>query len=244
LGPVNLRCIGSDYIISNAHYSIRLHRQGGTIRQLCDAAGAAVVEDHDFYGDQTYFANKALGVSQIKASDDVECGVSLHADKDSLRILFEGQFRGSQRFAIRRPPLLYRNEFVFTAGPTFKETWAFRDNKGFAGQKAFLTMWMPKINADRMRCLRGGQVMADEPLADGNRRRGQLAGDRLPDAIEFSAGATRRLTLSDLALPPAPDAAVFLSGRSFFIPLLGGNAAAMERDKWYEYSATWEVGAR
>ncbi len=53
--------------------------------------------------------------------------------------------------ALKRPPVLFRNEFVFGSGPRFAQTYAFRVDKGFQGKPAFLASILTLPAAGRFR---------------------------------------------------------------------------------------------
>ena len=238
---VTLRCIGPDYIVSNDHFTCVLRRQGGVIREL--RIGDRVVADrHDLYGDQDYFRTR--NAPRIAAGNDVESGIRIWKVDDGLHLAFEGQLRGFNRFALKRPPLWYRNEYVFTDAPRFTQKWAFRTEKSFEGKKAFLAAFLHLPDADCFRFLRGGKPLADGPVGEGGPRRGETKGGAAPDAIEFLAGGEPGWRLARLSTPEGCACNVFVHGRLFFVALLDGDGAAMTEGRWYQFEAEWAVGAK
>jgi hypothetical protein len=249
--PVTFRCVGPDLIVSNKHYSVVLRRQGGVIRELT-AGGKLLVKDHDLYGDQEYM--KASDSDRIAVSNDVECSLRIEKVENGLRLSFEGQLRGFGRFALKKPPIWFRNEYVFTDAPRFHQKWAFRTEKTFKDKTAFLSAIVYLPSAERFRFLRGvgrssgspgdpeGRPTAEDLVGQGNDRRGQTKGKPAPDCVEFFAQGAGQGGLAGLRVPEGTDCNLFVSGRQFFITLLDGKGAAMEEGRWYEFEADWNAG--
>ena len=240
LGGVRFRCVGPDYIVSTRHYTVVLRRQGGAVREL-RLGGRVAAKDHDLYGDQAYFA---LGqASRIQAACDVECGIRLWRAADGLHLRFEGQLRGFQRFALKRPPLWYRNEYVFSDAPRFTQTWAFRTEKSFRDKQAFLASFLLLPEADRFRFSRGAKLLAegDVTAQPGGARQGQTKGGPAPGRVDFLRAGRRLWGLGQLRTPGGCDCNVFVHGRMFFLTLLDGKGAAMDAGRWYEFQAVWET---
>jgi hypothetical protein len=235
--PVTFRCVGPDLIVSNTHYTVVLRRQGGVIRELYGADGKLVAKDQDFYGDQEYFKPKED--SRITAGNDVECGLRIENIEGGLKLSFEGQLRGFQRFALMRPPLWFRNEMTFTDAPTFHQKYAFRTEKSFKDKAAFLTSIVQIPSADTFRFLRGNEALTDDAIGQTNKRRGETRGKPAPERAEFLSGGKPQFALSSLRMPAGSDCNVFINGRQFFITLLDGKTAAMDQGKWYEFEADW-----
>jgi len=238
LGGVKLRCVGPHYIVSNGHYEVQLNRQGGTIRQL-RVGGATVLENQDLYGDQEFFTSKKQNTSRIAAGDDVECGIVIRRAGDGLHLSFAGQLRGTYRFALHRPPLWYHNELVFSGGPQFTQSWAFRSEQTFRDKKAFLCYWIPQVSLDHFLFSRGGRAVAEGAVEESSARRGQTKGKATPDTIVFQREGKPALRLIDLQTPAGCDSNLFMQGRKFFLTLLEGNHASMEAARWYEFRVTF-----
>jgi hypothetical protein len=241
IGGVTLRCVGSEYIVSNEHYRVTLERQGGVIREL-RSGQQSLAENQDFYGDQAYFALSADPM--IRASNDVETGIRIWSAADGLHMSFEGQLRGFQRFSLKRPPLWYRNEFVFSDAPRFTEDWAFRADQSFQNQKAFLTFFVGRVAADHFRFVRAGQTIAYDAVVEGNSARsGESQGKQAPDTLTFLQDGHVRLTLEGLQAPEGCPGSVFMQGSKLFVTLLGGSAASMEQGQWYQFHTVWIAGS-
>ncbi|MFP4055591.1 MAG: alpha-amylase family glycosyl hydrolase [Candidatus Brocadiia bacterium] len=237
---VEFRVVGPDYIVSNGYFACVLRRQGGVVRELI-VGGKQCVVDHDLYGDQAYFAHPRA--RRVEAQNDVESGIGLWRAEDGLHLRFEGQLRGFSRFALQRPPLWYRNEYVFTDAPRFTQRWAFRTEKTFEEKTAFLAWFLRLPASDRFRLLRGGEVVAEGPVGQGGSRRGETGGGSPPGAIEFLAGGEPQWRLCGLNTPREAGLNVFVHGRNVFITLLDGKGSGMEAGRWYEFEAAWAVGA-
>jgi len=250
-GPVTFRCIGPDLIVSNKQYTVVLRRQGGVIRELT-AGGKLLAKNHDLYGDQAYM--KAPDADRIAASNDVECSLRIEKAENGLRLSFEGQLRGFERFALKKPPIWFRNEYVFTDAPRFHQKWAFRTEKTFKDKTAFLSAIVQLPAADRFRFLRGKDMVAEDTVGQGNDRSGQTKGQPAYEKREVRNEERELLAtffshsslLSPLSLsvrvPEGADCNLFVSGRQFFITLLDGSGAAMEQGRWYEFEADWNAG--
>jgi hypothetical protein len=227
MGGVTSRCVGSEYIISNRHYSVTLRRQGGMIRQLRTAHGV-VAENQDLYGERAYFP--AWG--GMRASEDVESGIRLWREGEALHLSFTGQIRGVDRFALKRPALFYRNEFAFTDSARFTERWAFRTEQDFHDQDALLAFCIGRVGGEKFTF---GKLSGE--IEDGELRIGQTNGPDLPAEIRFSDV----LVLQDLHMPSETDCHLFMRGRSLFFTLLDGAAASLSSNRWYEFSADWNT---
>ena len=236
-GGVTLRCVGSQYLISNAHFQVELRRQGGVLRRL-RAGSNVLAENQDFYGDQAYFTPQPN--ARIDASSDVECAASVWAEADGFRLRFEGQLRGADRFALKRPPLWYRNEYVFTSAPRFTQRWAFRTERTFHNQKAFLSFFVGQVDAERFRFERAGQTLTEGPLvAGGAARQGQTQGP--PDTAVFGRSGKPSWSLTGLKVPTGADVHGFLQGHKLFLPLLDGAESSLQDNHWQEFEGTWDV---
>ncbi len=241
LGGVTLRCIGSEYIISNRHYSVTLHRQGGVIRQW-RAGGDVLVEDQDYYGDQEYFTTREA--KRMDASADVESGIRLWTDADGLHLRFEGQIRGDYRFALKRPPLWYRTEYTFSDAPRFTQRWAFRTEKDFKEKKAFLTYFIGRVAADRFRFERDGKTITEGAMGEDSGRRGQTTGQPAPDTLVFLREGKPAWSLTGVKTPAGSNCNVFMQAHKFFVVLLDGHAASMNAGPWQEFEAVWNAPER
>ncbi len=236
LGGVTLRVIGAEFIISNAHYTVSLHRQGGVIRQL--RAGATLcAEGQELYGDQEYFSTRDS--RRMSSGSDVESGVRLWTAADGLHLAFEGQLRGDYRFALKRPPVWYRNEFVFPDAPRFTQSWALRTEKDIQGKPAFLAYFVGRTNADQFRFERAGQTISEGKMESSSGRRGLTA--QLPDTARLFREGRPLWTMSGMRTPDNAECKCFVNGRQFFITLLDGKAPVMQAKRWYEFQATWSV---
>jgi len=238
---VRLRRVGPDYIVSNAHFTCVLRRQAGVIRELF-AGGKLLAKDHDLYGDQQFFAMRTT--PRIAASNDVESGIRIWQSDDGLHLAFEGQLRGFGRFEIRRPPIWYRTEYVFTDKPAFTQKWAFRTQRAFEDKTAFLAAIVQLPEADRFRFLRDGKTLADDAVGQGGPRRGQTAGGPPPDRVEFLRAGKLLFALAGLRTPGGVKPNVFVHGRQFFVTLLDGKGAAMDAGRWYQFEAEWRVAPK
>jgi len=239
VGEAAVRVVGPDYIVSNRHFTCVLRRQGGVVRELFVGDGRIVV-DHDLYGDQAYFAHPRA--RRMEAQNDVECDIRIWQEDDGLHLRFGGQLRGLNRFALKRPPLWYSNEYVFTDAPRFAQKWAFRTEKTFKDKHAFLAWFLRLPATDRFRFLRGGKAVAEDAVGQGGPRRGETKGGPAPEAVEFLAGGKPQWRLARLRTPEGRDCNVFVHGAQFFITLLDGKASGMEAGRWHEFEAEWEVG--
>jgi glycosidase len=236
LGGVTLRVVGAELIVSNAHYTVQLHRQGGVIRQLRTGANV-LAEGQDIYGDQEYFAIRDS--SRVNAASDVESAVRLWTADDGLHLRFEGQLRGDQRFALMRYPVSYRTEYVFSAAAQFKQSWALSSEKEIKGKKAFLAMIIRRTDADRFRFERDGRVVSEGQMESASGRRGLTK--EAPDTVRLSREGKPLWSLSGVQTPAGADCQCFVSGRQFFITLLDGKAPTMQAKRWYEFQTTWSV---
>jgi glycosidase len=240
LGGVTFRVVGPDYIVGNRHFTVVLRRQGGVIREFRDApkagyvdaigvrrqggvirefrAGAAsLVQDQDLYGDQAFMRHLD---ETIRAANDVECGQTYLPAGQGLHVIFEGQLRAVDRFGIKRPPVWYRTEYVFTDAARFTQKWAFRTEKSFANQPASLAwcVTLPTV----------------EGVGVGKEQRS------VPDKITLSRQGTRQLTLEQIQLAAGSSCA--LDGNRLVLSLLDSPKASLEEGKWYESQADWVLG--
>lgn len=238
---VSARQVGPDCIVKNEHFTCVLRRQGGVMRELF-VGDSVVAKEHDLYGDQEFF--KPHESPRIAASNDVESGIRIWKADDGLHLAFEGQLRGFQRFELRRPPLWYRTEYVFTDKPAFRQKWAFRSEKGFQDKTAFLAAVVQLPDADRFRFIRDGKVLAEDAVGNGGERRGQTSGGPAPERIEFLKDGKPVFSLSGLKSPAGARPNIFVHGRQFFVALLDGKGAAMDEGRWYEFEADWAVAPR
>ena len=236
LGGVTLRCVGAEFIVSNACYTVYLHRQAGAIRQL-RSGPKILAEGQDIYGDQEYFAIRDS--SRVNAASDVESGVRLWSAADGLHLSFEGQLRGDQRFALLRPPVWYRNEYIFSTAPQFTQHWALRTEKNIKGKKAFLAFLVSRTNIDQFRFERAGRVVSEGRMENSSGRRG-LAKET-PDAIHLLSEGQPSWNLSHVQTPPDAECHCFVSGRQLFLTLLDGKSPTMQAGRWYEFQATWSA---
>jgi hypothetical protein len=236
---VTFRCVGPDLIVSNQHYTVVLRRQGGVVRELF-VDGKVVAKDHDLYGDQEYF--KPHEDSRIAAANDVESSLRIEKVEGGLKLSFEGQLRGFQRFSLKKPPLWFRNEYVFTDAPGFRQKWAFRTEKTFKDKAAFLAAVVNLPSAERFRTSRGNEAPAEDAVGQTDKRRGETRGKPAPERVEFLAGGKPQFALTSLRMPEGSDCNVFVHGRQFFITLLDGKTVGLEQGKWYEFEAEWTVG--
>jgi hypothetical protein len=236
LGGVTFRCVGAEFIISNAYYTVQLLRQGGVIRQL--RAGANVLaEGQDLYGDQAYFAIRDS--SRVNAASDVESAVRLWTAADGLHLRFEGQLRGDARFALMRYPVSYRTEYVFPDAPHFTQRWALRAEKDIKDKQAFLAMLIRRTDADQFRFERGGRVVSEGQMESTSGRRG--LSKELPDTVRLSRNGQPVWSWSNVQTPAGADCQCFVNGRQFFLTLLDSKAPTMQAGRWYEFQATWSV---
>lgn len=236
LGGVTLRVVGSEFIVSNAHYAVHLHRQGGVIRQL-RAGGKMVAEGQDFYGDQEYFAIRDS--SRVNAASDVESAVRLWTASDGLHLSFAGQLRGDQRFALMRAPVSYRTEYLFSDAPTFRQSWAFSSEKEIKGKKAFLAMIIRQTDADQFRFERDGQVISEGKVESSAGRRGLT--EKAPDTVRLIHDDRPLWRMHGVRTPDSAECKCFVSGKQFFVTLLDSKSPTMQAKRWYEFQATWSV---
>ena len=131
--------------------------------------------------------------------------------------------------------MLYRNEFIFTDSPCFTQRWAFRTEKDFHDQKAFLTFHVGHIAAEQFDF--GKQ---SGKITDGKSRIAQTKGADLPDAIRFPGV----LALENLSVPNETGCHLFLQGHSLFLTLLDSSPSSMKSDRWYEFSVNWKTGEK
>lgn len=236
LGGVRLRCVGSEYVVSNAHFTVHLLRQGGVLRQW-RAGTEVLVENQDFYGDQAYFTTQRG--ARLEASSDVECGARVWTEPDGLHLRFEGQIRGDDRFALKRPPLWYRHEFTFTRAPQFTHRWAFRTDQDIEARPAFLSFIASQNAADEFRFDRAGQRLAGGPFDTRPSRRGQT--EVVPDALHFLRAGQTQWSLTGVQTPTGAQPHCFVQGRQLFLTLLDSGAPALKAHRWYEFQATWRL---
>jgi hypothetical protein len=240
LGGVSLRCVGPEYIIANDHYTVTLRRQGGCIRQVRSPAGV-LLENQDLYGDQPYFQSDQA--RRIDASSDVESGIRIWSAQDGLHLAFEGQLRGNERFALMRPPVLYRTQYTFSDAASFRQSWAVCSSEGFADKQAFLS-WVAQPQAQSFQLRRAGRLLVDDPFAAQPGRKGHLTDEPPPDRVDLRIGDRDVLRLRELSVPDGPKCHVFADAGQFFITALDGPPASMEKGRWYEWSLVWELPDR
>ena len=234
---VKLRCVGPDYIVSNNHFTVTLRRQGGVIREF--RVGTDVLaREQDFYGDQEYFSTKEE--KRMEASSDVECGARLWTAPDGLHLRFEGQLRGDYRFALKRPPLWFRNEYVFSSNARFTQRWAFRTEKTIKDQRAFLSNWFT-VDAERFRFERDGKPVTEDAIAQEMKRRGQTKGLATPDTILFVRNGKPSWSLTDVKASGTSN--FFMQASRLFVTALEGTSSVLDADRWYEFGVTWNTPA-
>ena len=239
IGGVRIRCVGSQYIVSNDHYTVILQRQGGVIRKL-SADGHVLAENHDLYGDQDYF--EVRSANRIAAGNDVESGITIKGIDDKLVMRFEGKLRGAHRFARKRPALWFRNEYVFDASGQFRQSWSFlTDDAEFRDKKAFLTWYIARVHADKFQFLRDDQMIASGEITQSGSRLAETSGSEPPDSIKFTSDGIC-WSLDNIETPDDVDCNFFAAGRLFFITLLDGpKPVSMDADRWYAFSAVWNL---
>jgi hypothetical protein len=213
LGGVTFRVVGPDYIVGNRHFTVVLRRQGGIIREI-RAGAERLVWDQDLYGDQAFMRTRN---EAIRAVNDVECGQTYVPAGEGLHVIFEGQLRGMDRFALKRPPVWYRNEYVFADTSRFTQKWAFRTERSVQNQPALLAWFVTLLEACR--------------LDGGDERRG------VPDKIVLSRQGTTQLTLEQIQLPAGSNCAV--AGNSLILSLVDSQLASIEEGKWHESQVDW-----
>jgi hypothetical protein len=239
LGGVQVRCVGPDFILSNANYTVTLSRQGGAIREL-RTKDRVLFSRLNVYGDQEYF--KAGDSNSISIADDVESGLSMRAEADGLHMKFTGQLRGFQRFALKRPAILYANEYVFSDKPAFQFKYGLKTQKSFVGKKGFLSTICQVPEASSFRCLSKGAPLTEGVFGDGGGpRQGETRGKAVPDSVEFLRDGKPLWRLSQIVITGWPAANVFAHGRQFFVNFLEGDAVGMDEKVQYELSGQWEV---
>jgi hypothetical protein len=240
LGGVTIRCVGSQYIVANAHFEVVLRRQGGVIRELRQGK-TVLVQDQDFYGDQDLFA---IGdAKRVNAGSDVECGVQMWKEPDGLHLHFEGQLRGPARFDLLRPPVWYRQEYVFSSASRFTQKWAFRAEKGFQNRRVFLTAWVDAVAADHFRFLRGDQVVSEGAVEQSDDRNGSTRGRAIPDTLRFFRAGKPILSWTGLRVPDGCAPNLFMQRQRLFMTLLDGPPATMDEGRWYTFRANWNLDA-
>lgn len=238
LGGVSLRCVGSTLIVSNRHFTLELGR-GGVIRRWT-VGGQVLAEQQDFYGDQEYFASK--NGSRVNAASDVECGYRVWTEPDGLHLRFEGQLRGDYRFALKRPALMHRVEYVVSDSPRFTQRWAFRTERDIDNKKAFLANFVGRIDAERFRFERTGKMVAEGELGEDSGRRGETRGKPTPDALRFALAGKPDWSITGIHLPEGRTSQIFLQAHKLFITALDGGVATMKAGQWREFEMTWGAG--
>lgn len=233
---VSLRCVGPEYIVSNAHFTVHLSRQGGVLREW-KAGKEVLASRQNLYGDQEYFALR--DARRIEAAHDVECGARIWTAPDGLHLRFEGQLRGDYRFALKRPPLSYRTEYLFHNGPGFTQRWAFRTEKDIRAEKGFLTWVVGSVAGDQFRFERQGQLLTEGPLGESNGRQGQTAALPRPDAFCFLRQGKPLWSLRKLELPADAAPNAFVQGRMLFLTQLDRGPARLDAGRWHEFAAQW-----
>jgi len=237
IGTITFHCIGPDIIVSNKYYAVVLRRQGGVIRELT-GKGRILVNNHDMYGDQEYM--EAGDDKRISVNNDVECSLQIERKEGELKLIFEGQLRGFGRFALKKPPIWFRNEYKFNNTPGFHQKWAFRSEKTFKEKKVFLaTILSP--DADHFVFMLGNQKICEDVIGQSSDRRGETKGSPVPDTVDFISGTTKQFSLTRLHVPQDSECNLFVSGKLFFITLLDGKSSGMEQGRWYEFEADWKI---
>lgn len=239
LGGATLRVVGPDYIVSNRHFTAVLRRTGGVLRELRTAAGERLAAGQDLYGDQAYFETRESG--RATASSEGETGIRTWAAPDGLHLSFEGHLRGEHRFALKRPALLFRNEYVFGSGPSFAQRWSFRTEKAIRGVAVFLACNLREVAGDAFRFERGGSETARGPLGPGGTGRKGLAAGAPPDTMRFERGGQALWSLRTVRSPDGVPVRAFVVGRMPFLTLLDGPGAALEEDRWYDFGWEWHT---
>jgi hypothetical protein len=235
-GKISLRVVGPDYIVSNSHFAIILRRQGGSIREL-RAGDQTLARDHDLYGDGEYMR---VSRHPIQAMNDVECGLAFSPAPDGLRLVFEGQLRGSNRFATKRPPVWYRNEYVFTGEDRFSQKWAFRSDGPIQNRNALLTWSVLLPGMDGFRFLRQGHVLVEKSFADSGTSIAKSDAGSAPDMVAFSRQGSIWLALDQIQLAAGSKAIV--RGHELRFALMDSESASLAADLWYESKVVWSLG--
>ena len=174
------------------------------------------------------------------ASSEGETGIRIWTASDGLHLAFEGHLRGEHRFALKRPALLFRNEYVFGSGPSFAQRWAFRTEKAIRGVPVFLACNIREAAGDAFRFERGGRGTAHGLLEPGGGRKG-LAEGAPPDTMRFERGGRTLWSLRSVRSPDGVPARAFVVGRMPFLTLLDGPGAALEADRWYDFGWEWHT---
>ena len=237
VGACRLRCVGNEYIVSNGAFTAAICRVGGLVRWI-ERDGKQVQVDHNLYGDQQAFAT---GNSRtIDAKFDAECGARICVVGAELRMRFEGQLRGMDRFALKSPPVDFYNEYAFGAGRSFRHAWGFRSEGGVSGQIAFLAANFSTPTTDTFRFVRNDLPEAVGGFHTSSGQQAQLSGPSIPDCVDFYGNSSRLWSLSGIHYPPdgVPDAFVDLN--RVFLTLLDGSGT-MEKGRWYDFSCTWKL---
>lgn len=238
LGGVQVRCVGPDFILSNAHYTVTISRQGGAIREM-RTKDRVLFARMNLYGDQEYF--KCGDSDSISIADDAESGLAMRVDADGLHMTFMGQLRGFQRFALKRPPILYTNEYVFSDKPVFQFKHGLKAQKSFAGKKGFLSTICQMPEAGSFRCVSNGAALTEGSFGDGSgSRQGETKG-KVPARVEFLREGKPILRMGQLAVSGWPAVNVFAHGTQFFVTFLEGEAIGMDEKVPYELRGQWEV---
>lgn len=213
LNGVTFRVVGPDYIVGNRHFTVVLRRQGGVIRGI-RTGSEPLVGDQDLYGDQAFMRTRN---EAIRAAHDVECGQTYVPDMHGLHMIFEGQLRGMDRFATKRPPVWYRSEYVFTEAARFTQKWAFRTERSFRNQPALLawSITLPETSRPNI----------------GDEQRS------VPDTITVSRLGTTQLSLEQIRLPAGSSCR--MSGNRLILSLVDSQSASLEEGKWHESQVDW-----
>ena len=239
LGGVGFRVVGPDYIVSNSHYTVILRRTGGVVRELHSAAGERLAQGQDLYGDQVAF--HAGNATRVAAQNEGETAIRIWRATDGLHLAFGGHLRGSHRFALKRPALVFRNEYIFTSGPSFVHRWSFRTEKPIRDKPAFLTFQIPMATGDAFRFVRKGTTFARESMGSGSGRKAFVRGRDLPDTVVFERNGDVLWSLRDVSTPGLDHCRAFVVNRMVFLTLLDGAGAAMEAGQDYAFSCRWQV---
>jgi hypothetical protein len=165
----------------------------------------------------------------------------MRVDADGLHMTFTGQLRGFQRFALKRPPILYTNEYIFSDKPAFQFKYGLKAQKSFAGKKGFLSTICQVPEAGSFRCLSNGAALTEGAFGDGSGpRQGETKG-KVPESVEFLRDGKPFLRLSQLAASGWPALNVFGHGNHFFVTFLEGDAIGMDEKVQYELRGQWEL---
>src|SRR5208283_2254344 len=148
-----------------------------------------------------------------------------------------GQLRGFERFALKRPAVLFRNHWVFDSTPRIRQSWAFAAEQGFQDKTAFLAASLSLPGMEQVRISREGAQPAGLTIGSQGERRGMTLLNASPAEILFTGGGLSW----GLSALTAPGSRCFIDGRMFFIALLDGPGASMDKQRWYETTMLWDL---